>query len=131
MPDGKVITAGSNPERKDEERRIEVFWPPYLFARPRPSVVLETEQVHCGWPPSRAYRPRDLREASLLRPGATTHSCDTEQRLVDLPLQLTGHDAVALELPASASLAPPGWYRLVVSQRCRRPAPKEVSIHLS
>ena len=32
MPDGKVVTSGSNPQRKTEELRIEVFWPPYLFA---------------------------------------------------------------------------------------------------
>jgi hypothetical protein len=131
MPDGKVITAGSNPERKDEERRIEVFWPPYLFAGPRPSVVLETEQVHYGGTIIASVAdPADLREASLLRPGATTHSCDTEQRLVDLPLQLTGHDAVALELPASASLAPPGWYQLVVVSAAGVPS-AGVWIHLS
>jgi hypothetical protein len=131
MPDGKVITAGSNPERKDEERRIEVFWPPYLFAGPRPSVVLETEQVHYGGTIIASVAdPADLREASLLRPGATTHSCDTEQRLVDLPLQLTGHDAVALELPASASLAPPGWYQLVVVSAAGVPS-EGVWIHLS
>jgi hypothetical protein len=38
MPDGGV-TAGSNPARRDEERRIEVFWLPYLFAGPRPRVT--------------------------------------------------------------------------------------------
>ena len=131
MPDGKVVTAGSNPERKDEERRIEVFWPPYLFAGPRPSVVLETEQVHYGGTVVASVAdPADLREASLLRPGATTHSCDTEQRLVDLPLQVTGHDAVALELPASASLAPPGWYQLVVVSAAGVPS-EGVWIHLS
>ena len=32
LPDGKVVTAGSNPQRKTEEMRVEVFWPPYLFA---------------------------------------------------------------------------------------------------
>ena len=34
LPDGKVVTAGSNPQRKTEEMRVEVFWPPYLFAGP-------------------------------------------------------------------------------------------------
>jgi hypothetical protein len=131
MPDGKVVTAGSNPERKDEERRIEVFWPPYLFAGPRPSVALETEQVHYGGTVAASVADAaDLREASVLRPGATTHSCDTEQRLVDLPLQVTGPDAVALELPASASLAPPGWYQLVVVNSAGVPS-EGVWIHLS
>ncbi len=39
MPDGKVVTAGSNPQRKTEELRIEVFWPPYLFVGARPSCT--------------------------------------------------------------------------------------------
>ena len=38
VPDGKVVTAGSNPARKDEELRIEVFWPPYLFRGSRPKI---------------------------------------------------------------------------------------------
>jgi hypothetical protein len=35
-PDGRVITAGSNPERCVEEDRIEVFSPPCLFKGPAP-----------------------------------------------------------------------------------------------
>jgi hypothetical protein len=38
MPDGRVITAGSNPERGDEELRIEVYHPSYLFRGPRPVI---------------------------------------------------------------------------------------------
>jgi hypothetical protein len=115
MPDGKVVTAGSNPARKDEELRIEVFWPPYLFAGPRPTVALDSSQVRYGGTVAASVAdPADLREASLLRPGATTHSCDVEQRLVDLQLQATGPDTVELQLPVSSALAPPGWYQLVV-----------------
>jgi Domain of unknown function (DUF1929) len=66
----------------------------------------------------------------LLRPGATTHSCDTEQRLVDLPLQVTDPDTVTLELPASAALPPPGWYQLVIVDSTGVPS-KGVWTHLS
>jgi len=55
-----------------------------------------------------------IASACLIRPGATTHSLDAEQRLVDLPLQVTGADALGLQLPAIATLAPPGWYLLFV-----------------
>jgi Domain of unknown function (DUF1929)/FG-GAP-like repeat len=131
MPDGKVVTAGSNPARKDEELRIEVFWPPYLFTGPRPTLVLAPEQAHYGdTVVAGVADPADLREASLLRPGATTHSCDAEQRLVDLPLHITGPDAVELELPTSAALAPPGWYQLVVVNSTGVPS-KGVWLHLS
>ena len=90
MPDGKVVTAGSNPARRDEERRIEVFWPPYLFAGPRPQVTPAQVEVHYGEVltaevPDAAL----LGTACLIRPGATTHSSDSEQRLVDVPLQVT------------------------------------------
>jgi hypothetical protein len=129
--DGRVVTAGSNPARKDEELRIEVFWPPYLFAGPRPSLLLADEQVHYGGTVVAAVAdPADLREASLLRPGATTHSCDVEQRLVDLPLQVVGPDAVELELPAASTLAPPGWYQLVVVSSAGVPS-EGAWVHLS
>ena len=48
MPDGKVVTAGSNPQRKTEEMRVEVFWPPYLFAGARPSVAPAQQEVTYG-----------------------------------------------------------------------------------
>ena len=131
VPDGKVVTAGSNPARKDEELRIEVFWPPYLFRGRRPSMTASTEQVHYGDTVVVGVDdPADVREASLLRPGATTHSCEAEQRLVDLPLQVVGPDAVELELPASAALAPPGWYQLVVVSSAGVPSPG-AWVHLS
>jgi hypothetical protein len=131
MPDGKVVTAGSNPQRKAEELRIEVFWPPYLFSGPRPSVVPATADVHYGGTlVANVSDPAGLREASLLRPGATTHSCDVEQCLVDLPLRVTGADTVELALPSSSALAPPGWYQLVVVSSAGVPS-KGAWVHLS
>jgi len=44
--------------------------------------------------PARVTAAADLASACLIRPGATTHSCDVEQRLVDVPYQATGDDAV-------------------------------------
>jgi len=31
LPDGRVLAAGSNPNRRDDELRLEIFHPPYLF----------------------------------------------------------------------------------------------------
>ena len=131
MPDGKVITAGSNPHRKNEELRIEVFWPPYLFTGPRPSVVPASTHTRFGDTlVANVTNPADLREASLLRPGGTTHSCDVEQRLVDLPMQITGTDTVELTMPSTGRLAPPGWYQLVVVNSAGVPS-EGAWIHLS
>src|SRR5258708_3779307 len=38
LPDGRVITAGSNPHRTDDELRLELYHPPYLFRGSRPSI---------------------------------------------------------------------------------------------
>ena len=115
MPDGKVITSGSNPARKTEELRIEVFWPPYLFAEGRPVCTPADTEVHYGGALSVAVPDADaIGSACLIRPGATTHSLDSEQRLVDMPLVDGGGDQVTLQLPATATLAPPGWYMLFV-----------------
>ena len=38
LPDGRVMTAGSNPERTKNELRIEISHPPYLFRRARHKI---------------------------------------------------------------------------------------------
>jgi hypothetical protein len=51
-----------------------------------------------------------LASISLVRPGATTHSADNEQRLVNLPFTVNASGTLTLTLPAEHTLAPPGWY---------------------
>jgi hypothetical protein len=126
LPDGRVVTAGSNPQRKTEEMRVEVFWPPYLFAGPRPSVTPAQQEV--GYGTTLAVTVPDaaaVASAALNRPGATTHSSDLEQRLVDLPVTVTGADTLDLALPTSPNLAPPGWYLLTVLNTAGVPSPAE------
>jgi hypothetical protein len=123
MPDGKVITAGSNPQRNTEELRIEVFWPPYLFTGPRPVVTPARQEVGYGAAlPVTVADAAALASACLIRPGATTHSADGEQRLIDLPIQLTGAGTAELRLPVRATIAPPGWYLLFVVDGAGRPS---------
>ena len=113
---GRVITAGSNPARKTEELRIEVVLAAVLVRR-TPAHLRPGGDG--GRRTAGSLRPRvpgaaQIASACLMRPGATTHSLDAEQRLVDLPIQVTGPDAVLLQLPAAATIAPPGWYLLFV-----------------
>ena len=113
MPDGKVITSGSNPQRKTEELRIEVFWPPYLFAGSRPRCTPADTEIHYGGTLTAAVTdPGQIASVCLIRPGAATHSTDGEQRLVDLPHQAAGPVQVSLQLPADPRIGPPGWYML-------------------
>ena len=111
MPDGRVITAGSNPKRTVEELRIEVFSPPYLFKGPRPAFTLARDHAkHGAKLKATTPDPSALREINLVRPTATTHASNAEQRLLDVPFTATAANRVELALPSNPNLAPPGWY---------------------
>ncbi|MEU1204322.1 galactose oxidase-like domain-containing protein [Nocardia sp. NPDC005825] len=112
-PDGKVATAGSNPQRKTEELRIEVFWPPYLFRGARPEFEMTSGTVEYGATLT-LTTSADVREVSLMHPTACTHSCDNNQRLIDLPITATAAGTVSVAMPSNPALAPPGWYLVAV-----------------
>jgi hypothetical protein len=122
LPDATVLTAGGNPEGgkhvqwdedPDEEMRLEIYKPPYLFRGPRPVI---------GKAPGKATWGQDLeitspqaakiKWASLLRPGVTTHSFDTNQRLVDLEIAVRAGGKLTVRIPLNRNVAPPGWYML-------------------
>ena len=91
LPDGRVITAGSNPNRRDDELRLELYHPPYLFKGPRPFIDHAPSQAQYG-NVIEIHTPQadEIKWVNLIRPMATTHSCDTEQRLVDVKFSVTG-----------------------------------------
>ena len=131
MPDGRVVTAGSNPVRGQEELRIEVYWPPYLFRGPRPACTPDTTEAGYGQTITAACpQAAGLDQVSLVRPGATTHSADNEQRLVDVPFRVTGPGTVELDLPANPNLALPGWYMLFAVDTAGVPS-EAAWLHLS
>jgi hypothetical protein len=109
-PDGRVVTAGSNPRPRDDELRIEVYSPPYLFRGERPRLELSRDTARYGSTLAAVAEGERLREVSLLRPGAVTHAFNNDQRVVDVPFDVTGPDRVRLRLPRSRRIAPPGWY---------------------
>jgi hypothetical protein len=110
-PDGRVITAGSNPRPRADELRIEVFSPPYLFRGPRPRLALGRATAAYGATvPATTPRAAGLREVNLLRAGATTHAFNNDQRLLDVPFDVTGPERIRLRMPRRRTVAPPGWY---------------------
>ena len=118
LPDGRVITAGSNPNRRDDELRLELFHPPYLFKGPRPFIERAPEAAHYGNTIEiHTLQADEIKWVQLIRPMATTHSCDTEQRLVDLKFSVSGFCKLLATLPREANLAPPGWYMLSIVDR--------------
>jgi Domain of unknown function (DUF1929) len=129
LADGRVVAAGGNPEGGDqvaweppspvEELRLEVFSPPYLFKGPRPTIGTVVQQ----WAYGQAItvpspQASEIRWASLVKNGVTTHSFDSGQRLVDLEITARASDSIQVTVPGNPNLAPPGWYMLfLVDQR--------------
>jgi hypothetical protein len=111
VPDGRVVTAGSNPRPKADELRIEVYSPPYLFRGARPQLRLARNRVrHGGRLQATVAGAADLREVNLVRAGATTHAFNCEQRLLGLDVEVTAPDRITLTFPRRRNVAPPGWY---------------------
>jgi Domain of unknown function (DUF1929)/Concanavalin A-like lectin/glucanases superfamily len=128
LPDGRVVTAGGNPDRgsrsnwepiagdPNEEMHLEIFSPPYLFRGPRPTIGTVASEWRYGQAVEIASpQAGTIKWASLIRPGATTHSFNTSQRLVDLPISAQGNGVVNVEVTAEPNLAPPGWYMLFLT----------------
>jgi len=122
LPDATVVTAGSNPdggshvpwdEDPEEEMRLEVFSPPYLFKGPRPAISAAPAQCTYGQSIQiKSPQSANIRWASLLRNCVTTHSFDGSQRLVDLDVTSRNGGVVTATVPQNRNIAPPGWYML-------------------
>ena len=113
LPDGRVITAGSNPDRGDDELRLELYHPPYLFRGPRPFIqAAPHEWVYGSKIAIHTPQAAEIKWAHLIRPMAVTHSCDTSQRLIDLPISERATCHIHVSVAENPNLAPPGWYLL-------------------
>ena len=139
LPDGRVMTMGSDPLFADEddtlpgtfETRIELYSPPYLFAGERPALAAAPAEIDRGTTFAVSSRGAEVTEARLLRPSAVTHQTDTEQRSVALDVtpraatSATGDEARTydLSLPVEEGLTPSGWYMLVVLDADGVPSP--------
>lgn len=137
LPDGRVLTAGGNPVRLNEclsaytqeqcrdgdfplseELRVEVYSPPYLFKGERPVINPNSvpQTVTYGQTITiQTAQASNINWVHLIRPMATTHSLDTEQRLVDLPKNSTTNTALNVTITNNPNLAPPGWYMLFIT----------------
>src|SRR5436190_10719790 len=127
LPDATVLSMGSNPGNRGRyEPAIEIYTPSYLYdandhlittARPQITGLSFSGPIHYGMPFSVSYTSTSpISSAVLIRPGASTHSEDMEQRLIGLcgdtsPCSASGN-TLSLTTPPDGSIAPPGYYML-------------------
>jgi hypothetical protein len=131
LPDGRVMTMGSDPLYGDAENttpgtfdtRIEIFTPPYLHTgtdRPEVTAVEEsTESVRVRrgttfQVDAEVRSGGKIVAARLLRPSAVTHQTDTEQRSVRLDITERANGGYDLSLDKLEGVTPDGPYMLVL-----------------
>jgi hypothetical protein len=115
LPDGRVLSMGSNPGEKQIERTIEVFSPPYLFRGKRPLILRNPENIHHG----KSFHidvdtAQAITRVVLMRPEVVTHVTNTDQRLLELEIKTTGNNTLEVAGPPTPSHMPRGWCLLFV-----------------
>ena len=131
LPDATVWVAGSNPTRGIYEDHMEIYSPAYLFTTDesgdvipavRPVITNAPEVIGYG----RRFKVSTPDAASisavvLIRPGATTHAFDMEQRLVGLSV-VKGAGALRIIGPPDGFIGPPGYYMLFLVNQAGVPS---------
>jgi hypothetical protein len=115
LPDGRVMTAGSNPKRTMNELRIEIYRPPYLFRGQRPEIKNCEDHIKYGDKLEiEVNSSHDIDEICLIHPSSTTHCVNTEQRYLGLEFEAKNDTIVVTSIPKNPNLAPPGFYMLFI-----------------
>ena len=134
LPDGRVVTLGSDPLYADKdnklpgsfEQRVEIYEPPYLFKGARPTITDAPLEITRGTTFKIRTGDADVSQARLLRPSAVTHVTDTEQRSVRLDITpekcALKECGVRLSLDKAEGLTPSGYYMMVVLNKAGTPS---------
>ncbi|BCW79724.1 galactose oxidase early set domain-containing protein [Arthrobacter sp. NicSoilC5] len=112
LPDGRVAVLGTNPLDNSFDFRISVYSPPYMFNGTRPTVTAAPGSATYGQQIS-LQTTGTIKAAQLMSPMSATHQTDTNARLVDLPMTISG-GTVNATIPNNPNMLPPGPYMLTV-----------------
>ncbi len=113
LPDARVLVAGG-----DFQPSGEIYSPPYLFQGSRPviqsapGVIRYGESFNLNLTSTTATN-----RVALIRFSSVTHSVNMDQCYVRLADLNTGSGSYTVAAPASANLAPPGYYMLFVTDQ--------------
>jgi hypothetical protein len=122
LPDGRVMVTGdelqqlaSDTDIDDQDNgTIEIYEPAYLFQGPRPDLDrVPAEPIGYGEVFSvGSSTPTEVSKAVLIAPTTSTHAVNTSQRYVELQITNRSRTRLALQSPATAAGATPGYYML-------------------
>lgn len=123
LPDGRVVVFGSDSLYADEantkpgtfDQRIEIYTPPYLHRDARPTLSGGPQKLERGGTASfDSKHSTSIKNARLMRPSASTHVTDVDQRSIELKVE-KGKGGIDVTVPKNRNLVPSGWYMLFVT----------------
>lgn len=124
LPDGSVLSGGGGAPGPQTNRNAEIYYPPYLFTSSG-EIITNADRPNIMSPPGSigikygqsfevVINPSSrIQRVTLIKTGSVTHSCNFEQRFLELSFTAAS-GGVKVQAPASAALAPPGNYLLFV-----------------
>ena len=118
LPDGRIVVGGGEAAGR---LRAQVYSPPYLFNGPRPTITSAPGTAAYG--STFAISSPDaagITSVSLLRPTASTHAFDMNQRYVPLTFTRAGSTSPRPRPPRARGL--PGDYMLVIKSAAGVPS---------
>jgi plastocyanin len=126
LPDGRVLCAGgidpTNTVQRDQ-RHMEVYTPAYLAIGPRPQITAAPSTASYGATISVATPDAgDIDSVVLIRPNSVTHHTDAGHRWIKVAFTPTA-TGVDVHTPATATIAPPGYYMLFLLNGSGVPSP--------
>jgi len=123
LPDGRVMVFGSDSLYSDKantkpgkfEQRIEIYTPPYLYGDAQPTLSGGPKTIERGESATfESEHASSIKTARLIRPSASTHVTDIDQKSIALDLEKTG-DGIEVTVPKNRNLVQSGWYMLFVT----------------
>jgi Galactose oxidase-like, Early set domain/Fibronectin type III domain/Glyoxal oxidase N-terminus len=125
MPDGTVLVAGGGHEDSlsgPGQYSAQVYSPSYLFNGPRPTITsAPASSTYAANMTINTPDAASISAVNLVSLGADTHQADMDQHFV--PLSFTaGSGSLTVQAPASAALAPPGYYMLFIVNKLGVPS---------
>lgn len=124
LPDGRLMFFGSDSLYADKantkpgefEQRIEIYTPPYLYGdEGQPELSGGPKTVERGG--SATFTSADagsVESVRLIRPSASTHVTDVDQRSIALDFEAEGEE-ITVTVPKNKNLVQSGWYMLFVN----------------
>ncbi|MEV8242126.1 kelch motif-containing protein [Streptomyces rochei] len=123
LPDGRLMFFGSDSLYADKantkpgkfEQRIEIYTPPYLYRDSRPDLSGGPQTIERGESGTFTSRAAgSVEKVRLIRPSASTHVTDVDQRSIALDFKTDG-DRLTVTVPDNKNLVQSGWYMMFVT----------------